>query len=142
MAPPGQQAISVHHAPPPTASARGEQIVDACALTQSWANALVIGDEWAVRHVLGTVWLSLKKPVVWVAGTRLSLPPGPCGTLILEDSDRLSQRGQADLLAWLHDRGRSVRVFTTSARPLFPLVETGSFLDSLYYRLNILCTVI
>jgi hypothetical protein len=109
---------------------------DTDSLAQSRANALIIGDRLAVMRVLNIIWPSLKKSVRWVEGTRLSLPLDPDGTLILEQGDRLSERDQADLLEWLKDHGQSVRVLTTSTRPLFPLVKAGSFLDSLYYRLN------
>jgi transcriptional regulator of acetoin/glycerol metabolism len=89
-----------------------------------------------VWRIFCTVWPSLKKAIVWAKGTRLSLPVESCGTLILQEGDRLGESDQADLLRWLSDSGRSVQVLTTSPRPLLPLVEAGSFLDSLYYRLN------
>jgi hypothetical protein len=110
--------------------------VDTDSLAQSRANALIIGDHLAVLRLLSIIWPSLKKSVRWVDGTKLSLPLDPDGTLILEEGDRLSERDQADLLEWLNDHGQSVRVLTTCSRPLFPLVEAGSFLESLYYRLN------
>jgi Sigma-54 interaction domain len=144
----GQETIAARHAPcppvpptvpagPPTAAALIAQVrVDANSLAQSRANALIIGDQLAVIRVLGIIWPSLKKSIQWVEATRLSLPLEPGGTLILEQGDRLSECDQRDLLEWLNDHGQSVRVLTTSSRPLFPLVEAGSFLDSLYYRLN------
>jgi len=123
--------------PAPTAPALFTPVrVDAYSLAQSRANALIIGDRLAVMRVLGVIWPSLKKSIRWVDGNRLSLPLEPGGTLILEEGDRLSDSDQADLLEWLNDHGPSVRVLTTASRPLFPLVEAGSFLDSLYYRLN------
>jgi transcriptional regulator of acetoin/glycerol metabolism len=71
-----------------------------------------------------------------MTGTRPVLPVETGGTLILEEGDRLNECDQADLLGWLSDRGRSVCVFTTSARSLYPLVDAGLFLEALYYRLN------
>jgi hypothetical protein len=148
IVPTGGETIAVRHAPrppvpstapavPPTAPALLPQVrVDANSLAQSRANALIVGDRLAVMRVLTVIWPSLKKSVRWVEGTRLSLPLEPDGTLILEEGDRLSERDQRDLLEWLNVHGQSVRVLTTSSRPLFPLVEAGSFLDSLYYRLN------
>jgi sigma-54-interacting transcriptional regulator len=137
----GQETIAVRNPPRPPRPPTGPGIVaqvriDACSLAQNGANALIIGDQLAVLRVLGIVWPSLKKSVRWVEGTRMSLPRECGGTLILEEGDRLSERDQTDLLGWLNDHGRSVRVLTTASRPLFPLVEAGSFLDSLYYRLN------
>ena len=144
----GQETIAVRHATrppvPPTAPAAApvppaifaQVRVDTDSLAQSRANALIIGDQLAVMRVLGIIWPTLKKSVRWVESTRLSLPLESGGTLILEEADRLSERDQTDLLGWLDEHGLSVRVVTTSSRPLFPLVEAGSFLDSLYYRLN------
>jgi hypothetical protein len=103
---------------------------------QSRVNAVIIGDDAAVRRVLSTVWLSLTKPVVWTAASRLSLPLGPCGTLILEAGDRLSERDQTALLDWLDDSGRFVRVLTTAPRPLHGAVDAGAFLDALSRRLS------
>ena len=119
------------------ASALPEQmLVDVDALANRHANALIIGDQFAVRRVLDTVWPSLAKPVQWVESTRLALPVESGGTLILDAGDRLSERDQTSFLGWLNDSGRSVCVLTTSPRPLFPLVEAGLFVDDLYYRLN------
>jgi hypothetical protein len=121
----------------PTAPAIFAQVrVDVYSLAQNPANALIIGNRLAVLRVLCVVWPSLKKSVRWVESARLSLPLESSGTLIVEEGDRLGERDQTVLLDWLNGRGRSVRVLTTSSRPLFPLVEAGSFLESLYYRLN------
>ena len=135
-----QETVVAHDHPPvvwPPASAFCEQtLVDVDALARRHANALIIGDQFAVRRVLDTVWPTLTKPVQWVEGTRLALPVESGGTLILDAGDRLSEHDQASFLGWLNDSGRSVCVLTTSPRPLFPLVEAGLFFDVLYYRLN------
>lgn len=135
-----QETVVVHEAPPVaplSGSALREQVwVDVNALARRHGNALIIGDQLAVRRVLDTVWPTLTKPVQWVEGTRLALPVESGGTLILDAGDRLSERDQASFLGWLNDSGRSVCVLTTSPRPLFPLVEAGLFYDALYYRLN------
>jgi hypothetical protein len=121
---------------PPASPLRERVLVDMEALAQRRTNALIIGDQFAVRRVLDTVWPSLAKPIRWVEASRLALPVEPDGTLILDAGDRLSARDQASFLGWLNDNGRSVCVVTTSPRPLFPLVEAGLFFDDLYYRLN------
>jgi hypothetical protein len=134
-----QETVIVHEGPaaPSSGSAVREQVLsDVDALARRHGNALIIGDQLAVRRVLDTVWPTLTKPVQWVEGTRLALPVESRGTLILDAGDRLSERDQASFLGWLNDSGRSVCVLTTSPRPLFPLVEAGLFYDVLYYRLN------
>jgi len=136
----GQETVVAHERPSVAstpASALGAQMsVAVDALARRHANALIIGDQHAVRRVLDTVWPSLAKPVKWVEGTRLALPVESGGTLILDAGDRLSERDQASFLGWLNDNGHSVCVLTTSSRPLFPLVEAGLFVGDLYYRLN------
>jgi len=138
--PAAQEAVVVHEkrsvARSPVSALPEQMLVDMDALARRRANALIIGDQFAVRRVLNTVWPSLAKPVQWVEGTRLALPVQPGGTLILDAGDRLSERDQASFLGWLDDSGRSACVLTTSPRPLFPLVEAGLFVDVLYYRLN------
>jgi hypothetical protein len=140
-----QKTIVVHDRPsvagPPASVLHEHVLVDVDAVARRHANALIIGDQFAVRRVLDTVWPSLAKPVQWVDGTRLALPvvESGGGTLVLDAGDRLSERDQASFLGWLNDNGRSVRVLTTSPRPLFPLVEAGLFFDVLYYRLNQVC---
>jgi Sigma-54 interaction domain len=73
----------------------------------------------------------------WSPGTRLGLPPATeTGTLFLLDVDRLSSDDQRQVLEWLEPSGRCVRVISTTAGPLYPRVEAGAFVDTLYYRLN------
>jgi hypothetical protein len=141
IVPSGQERSPAPSVTPPPATPAAPVIfaqvgVDVYSLMQNPANALIIGNHLAVLRVLGIVWPSLKKSVRWVESARLSLPPESGGTLILEEGDRLGEHDQAVLLDWLNGHGRSVRVLTTSPRPLFPLVEAGSFLEPLYYRLN------
>jgi hypothetical protein len=135
-----QKTVVVHEGPPVAPSyesaLRDQVLVDVEALARRHGNALIIGDQLAVRRVLDTVWPTLTKPVKWVEGARLALPVESGGTIILDAGDRLSERDQASFLGWLDNSGRSVCVLTTSPRPLFPLVEAGLFFDVLYYRLN------
>ena len=75
--------------------------------------------------------------------------PGGCfyrgvqaGTLILQGADALSACDQQQLLEWLEGDARATRILTTTHRPLFPLVESGNFLEALYYRLNVILLVL
>jgi hypothetical protein len=71
--------------------------------------------------------------------TGVPVPQPREGTLVLLEVDRLDVKQQAQLLTWLDrfdERGR-VQVVSTTSAPLFSLVETGAFLASLYYRLNV-----
>jgi DNA-binding NtrC family response regulator len=61
----------------------------------------------------------------------------PQGTLILRDIEKLDQQAQHELLRWLDGVGSDTRVISLTSARLYPLVQAGKFLDTLYYRLNI-----
>ena len=111
-------------------------------LVATQANAVVVGQEDAALRVWTAVWPSLQKPIHWVDADHLVLPRRPAGTLILQSVDLLTASAQQQLFAWLDGDARSTRVLARAAQPLFPLVENGAFLASLYYRLNMLLLVL
>ena len=51
----------------------------------------------------------------------------------------LADAEQQRLYEWLDAQGGRVRVITTSHEPLYPMVVARTFLEPLYYRLNIVC---
>jgi hypothetical protein len=108
----------------------------------SRANAIIVGTEEAALGVWTAMWPSLKKPIHWVEAERLSLPRRPAGTLILQGADALTASDQRGLFEWLEGDACATRILTTTRRPLFPLVEGGSFLEALYYRLNVVLLVL
>ena len=63
-------------------------------------------------------------------------------TVILRDVDALSPEQQQQVLGWLQQDRGAVQVVATSARPVWPLVESGHFDASLYYALNVVCLVL
>jgi hypothetical protein len=87
--------------------------------------------------IVAAVTGSMRKPVqiqeTWNPNTAPTT-----GTLVLYNADRLDRQEQRDLLAWLDATHGTVRVVSVSARPIFPLVTQGVFLDTLYYRLNMM----
>ena len=61
-------------------------------------------------------------------------------TVIVRGVDALNDEEQRQVLDLLNDSGNGSpprQVITTSARPLFPLVQQGLFREDLYYRLNV-----
>ena len=60
------------------------------------------------------------------------------GTLILRNLTALTRADQRRLHDWMTGTGRVIQVVATSAIPPLPLLEQGTFLDTLYYRLNVL----
>jgi hypothetical protein len=106
------------------------------------ANTVVVGNEDAALGLWTAVWPTLQKPIYWVDADRLSLPRQSAGTLMLQGAHALSVSAQQRLFEWLDRDARAMRVLTTSAEPLFPLVEGGRFLEVLYYRLNMLLLIL
>ena len=102
-------------------------------------NLLMCGPVAAVDTALAILRPSLQQPVyIWVHDAHLSLPQQLTGTLILEDATTLDDEEQSSLLDWLNEPERHVQVISTTGKSLFPLMQHGAFLDSLYYRLNTL----
>ena len=62
------------------------------------------------------------------------------GTLLLLEVARLDRSQQTQLLQWLDqfDECGQMQVVSTTSQPIFSLVETGAFLATLYYRLNVI----
>jgi transcriptional regulator of aromatic amino acid metabolism len=68
----------------------------------------------------------------------LSLPAAPIGTLLLNDVATLSVVQQLELFDWISERKTATQIVSVTTRPLTPLVDAGLFLQSLFYRLNII----
>jgi DNA-binding NtrC family response regulator len=77
---------------------------------------------------------------VWNCGRLpLALPSLElANTLILHDVASLSTGEQQTLSDWLSGESRRPQIVSTSREALYPLVTSGGFLASLYYRLNII----
>jgi hypothetical protein len=103
------------------------------ALRASHINLLIIGPDHESLAVLDSLKPYLRTPLREWSGT----PPLESGTLILRDVSRLGTAEQEMLVDWLNDQGARVQVVSLDRQPVFPLVEHGGFLPTLYYRLNI-----
>jgi hypothetical protein len=101
-------------------------------------NVLLVGSEEMVRLILQTELGVLKKPITsWTPGQPFALPPaGRSGTLILRDVGALGPREQGELLEWLDRSNGTTQVISTTSLPILPRLRAGSFIDTLYYRLN------
>jgi hypothetical protein len=110
---------------------------DAYVLTTSHANALILGVPQITEGILLALTPFLRPPVSGLDAS-MALPNAPQGTLILRDLETLDSRAQENLLRWLDGVGAGTRIISLSSVPLYPRVEQQAFLDTLYYRLNIL----
>jgi hypothetical protein len=103
-------------------------------------HALVIGSHAAANAVLSRVF-----PAVQWSLALWSPADGPDrrhGRIALvRDPQDLTDAQQQQLLAWMA-RHPDIQMISVASRPLYPMVEAGSFRATLYYRLNTFCFVL
>ena len=104
----------------------------------SHANMLVSGPREATRAFIEAMTPHLHGPVYEGSiSDALPIPP-PAGTLIVRDVDAFDRAQQQRLLRWLDDVQNShTQVIALTTTRLYDLVQAGTFLDQLYYRLNV-----
>jgi sigma-54-interacting transcriptional regulator len=108
-------------------------------LREAQPNVLLSGPPDATHAFILAVTPYLREPVrCGVAADALLNVPAAGGALILRDVDALDREQQLQLLRWLDDpwNGRT-QVISITAAPLYAAVRRGTFLDRLYYRLNV-----
>ena len=107
----------------------------------STASLLLAGPDAVVDGILDALRPHLREPIeVWNSGSDLVLSPdGGTGTLILRNVAAMPRDDQHRLCDWLAVAAGRTRVVSTTWHPLFPLLEAGTFVEALYYRLNVLC---
>ena len=104
-------------------------------------NLLLVGIDGMVWSVLRTLLPNLEEPVVsWCPGESLVLPLAVrSGTLVLHDVGVMPADQQLQLLQWLEDSRCRTQVISMTSVSLLPRVQSGAFVDTLYYRLNTVC---
>jgi hypothetical protein len=104
-------------------------------------NPLLTDLEGAIENILERILPDLQEPIVsWCPGSRLVLPPiAQAKTLILHEVGSLVFEDQGRLLEWLERADGRTQVVSTCTTSLLPLVHTGMFNPTLYYRLNTVC---
>lgn len=112
--------------------------------TDSWQvlqalhpNVLVVDPDPDARTRTVEAILEHSLPPVWrCERASLCLPSEAVGTLVVPDANRLTADEQRELLVWAESH-RGTQIVSVSPAPLYPAVEEGTFLDRLYYRLNV-----
>lgn len=103
-------------------------------------HALLIGPAASADAALGRLLPHLRAPLShWRPQAAGEPPQETTGTLVIWDVDALDRTRQEQLLMWMESRAPEVQVISISERPVFPLVSSDGFLDTLYYRLNTVC---
>jgi hypothetical protein len=104
-------------------------------------NLLLIDGDGVASEILNFLLQEMDPPFTnWRPGLCLVLPPETApGTVVLHNVSALARDDQYRLLAWLEKAAGRAQVVSTTAEPLLPRVQSGTFLDTLYYRLNTVC---
>ena len=100
------------------------------------ANLLVTGRRAVIDRAIREVSPWLRHPIVRVTCNLDLTLPMDASTLILHGVDALTDAGQTTLLRYLDGAHSAMQVISSTAAPLYPLVQAGVFSDVLYYRLN------
>lgn len=102
-------------------------------------NLLLTGRDGVIEYLLDALLPDLREPIGrWSPGDRLLLPPSTLiGTMIFQDVGAMSVGDQRRLMEWLTHAGRT-QVICTTPSPLLRQVEAETFIEALYYRLNII----
>jgi hypothetical protein len=102
-------------------------------------NLLLVGPDRSIPNTLTALLPDLREPIAtWSPGQPFTLPPASqAGTVILYDVGALGHDDQLRLLTWLDQAVGRTQVVSTASAPLLPRVEAGAFIDTLYYRLNV-----
>jgi sigma-54-interacting transcriptional regulator len=108
---------------------------------QHRVNLLLMGQQEIVQPMVDALSARFHQPVgTWSPGERLVLPPAErTGTMVLNDVGALGLQDQIQLLEWLSTASGRTQVVSTTPAPLLPRVQSGKFIDTLYYRLNTVC---
>jgi hypothetical protein len=106
-------------------------------IRETAGNVLAIGPDPEIVNFLNALAPVLKKPVVECPDGTFHPPEHACGALVLRNIGRLDHSSQEQLLHFLSSERRA-RTISTSATSVIDLVHRGEFLDTLYYRLNVI----
>jgi hypothetical protein len=100
-------------------------------------NVLVVGDLRNVERTIAAITgLQATALPTWPHVHVASRSDTDALTVIVRDVHALDPDEQARLHDWIGEYS-AVRLLATAAVPPYPLVERGEFLESLYYRLNV-----
>ena len=112
---------------------------DWSALMSRHPNVLIHGPHDATDALVDALTPYLRLPIHYATGEAFPLLPSTRGTLILDDVEALDSHQQQTLLGWLDDcADTEMQVISISPTALHTHVQDGTFLNVLYYRLNVI----
>jgi len=104
---------------------------------------LVVGPQASAVPALAQLRPHLRGPLSHWRPTVATEPPRvTTGALVIWNAETLDPGQQRHLLAWMAEHGANLQIVSIAERPLFPLVWRQTFLEDLYYRLNMVCVTL
>jgi hypothetical protein len=82
--------------------------------------------------------LCVRMPFLCLLPGPLRLPEDNRHALLIGDISTLTLQQQLALYDWMERCHEDLSVISVSSVPVWPLVQSGRFLEGLYYRLNVL----
>ena len=111
-------------------------------LARQHPNILLVGPAAFTAAALRIIEPLVQRPIAWwIPDQRRAVPAGGFATLFINGVDGADAEQQSHLCQWLDACPGRVQVVSTAVTPLFPLLQAGTFLDTLYYRLNHVCVL-
>jgi len=111
-------------------------------LTRQHPNVLLVGPPAFTEAALKQIEPLVHHPVArWVPDGKRTIPLGAFATLFVGRLDIADAEQQSHLCQWFDTHPGHVQVVSTAVTPLFPLIQAGTFLEALYYRLNHVCVL-
>jgi hypothetical protein len=112
-------------------------VEDWARLLAPYPTLLLVAPAAAADRILEVVIPHLRKPIHVKDCIRAVSDWPEGGTLILRNVNALDAQHQAAMLRWLDESRDDTQVVSIAWAPVYPRVETGGFLEGLYYRLNV-----
>jgi hypothetical protein len=110
------------------------------ALNAARPNLLLQGPDAATDGAIGALGPALGTPIHrWRGDMPLAVSTDRPATLLVRNLIALNGEWQTKLLRWLEATDGRVQVVSTTSVPVYPLTRRRLFLESLYYRLNVMC---
>jgi hypothetical protein len=111
-------------------------------LTRHHPNILLVGPAAFTDAALKLIEPLVQHPIAWwMPDQKRTVPIDAFSTLIISCVDAADAEQQNHLCEWFDRRPGRVQVVSTAVTPLFPLIQAGTFLEALYYRLNHVCVL-
>jgi hypothetical protein len=111
---------------------------DVSILRTAHPNVLVTGETAATQAFLHTIRPTLRAPVCCVTASSVAATRPDAGAIVMHDIKSLTRAEQQELLEWLEEAvvNRPMQIVTITESGLFAEIESGRFLDGLYYLLS------